>query len=79
MNRYIFLLIQAIIMRQLEARPKNIESRIEKIEKELLVMKLALKKQKTKKIKLNKLVDEISSKAKPIETTSLIGKMRNKT
>ncbi|MBI2184247.1 MAG: hypothetical protein HYU39_04725 [Thaumarchaeota archaeon] len=65
-------------MRELEARPENIESRVEKIERELLVIKLALKKQKTKKIKLNKLVNEISSKAKPLETTSLIREMRNR-
>ena len=59
-------------------KPENIESRVEKIEKELLVIKIALKKQKTKKVKLADLTNRISAKAKPIETTSLIRKMRNR-
>lgn len=60
-----------------ELETKNMESRVEKIEKEISVIKLALKRQKTKKVKLNQLVDKISSKAKQIETTSLIREMRN--
>lgn len=63
-------------MEELETR--NMESRVEKIEKEISVIKLALKRQKTKKVKLNQLVDKISSKAKQIETTSLIREMRNR-
>ena len=54
------------------------EKVIEKMERELLVIKLSLKRQKTKKVKLNQLVNKISSKAKPIETTSLIREMRNR-
>ena len=65
-------------MRELEIKPETLESRIEKMERELLVIKLALKKQKPKKVRLNQLVSKISSKAKPIETTSLIRKMRNR-
>ncbi len=57
---------------------ENFEAKIEKMEKELLSMKLALEREKTKKVKLNELVKQISSKAKPIETTSLIRKMRNR-
>lgn len=62
-------------MEELETR--NMESRVEKIEKEISVIKLALKRQKTKKVKLSQLVDKINSKAKQIETTSLIREMRN--
>ena len=65
-------------MRELEVKPENLESRIEKMERELLIIKLSLKKQKSKKVKLNQLISKISSKAKPIETTSLIRKMRNR-
>lgn len=65
-------------MRQLTIKPENLESRVEKMERELLVIKLSIKKQKTKKVNLNELVNKISSKAKPIETTSLIRKMRNR-
>jgi len=65
-------------MRELEIKPEKLESRIAKMERELLVIKLTLKKQKTKKIKLNQLVSKISSKAKPIETTSLIRELRNR-
>lgn len=65
-------------MRELEIKPEKLESRIAKMERELLVIKLTLKKQKTKKIKLNQLVSKISSKAEPIETTSLIRELRNR-
>ncbi len=66
------------LMRELEIKPETLESKIEKMERELLVIKLSLRKQKSKKIKLNQLVNKISSKAKPIETTSLIREMRNR-
>ncbi len=65
-------------MKQLSLNPENLESRIENMERELLVIKLSLKKQKTKKVKLNQLVNKISSKAGPIETTPLIREMRNR-
>lgn len=77
-NIYIFTTLKIIIMAELEIKPENIESRVEKIERELLVIKLALRKQKTKKVKLNKLVRQISSKTSPTETTSLIREMRNR-
>lgn len=61
-----------------QAVKESIESRVKKIEKELSVIKLTIKKRKLKKIKLNRLVNRISAKAKPLETTSLIREMRKK-
>lgn len=65
-------------MAELRAGTENIESRVERIERELSVIKLALKKQRAKKVKLEKLVEKISSKAVPADTTSLIKEMRNR-
>ncbi|MBI2578172.1 MAG: hypothetical protein HYW26_00520 [Candidatus Aenigmarchaeota archaeon] len=61
-----------------QAVKESIESRVERIEKELSVIKLTIRKQKSRKVKLNRLVNRISAKAKPLETTSLIREMRKK-
>lgn len=65
-------------MTELEIRQPGIEAKVENIEKELLFIKLALSKQKKGKVELNGLVKKISSKAKLMETTSLIREMREK-
>ena len=61
-----------------QIKEENLETRIAKIEKELASIKVTLQKGKVEKVKLNELVEKISSKSKPVDTTALIRKMRNK-
>lgn len=59
-------------------KQENLEARVEKMEKELINIKIALVRERQRKHKLNNIVNKISSKARETDTTSLIRKMRNK-
>lgn len=57
---------------------EELESKVEELEKELLVVKLALKKSKGKRVKLEPLVRNISKKARAVDSTRLIREMRER-
>ncbi len=62
-----------------EFEPNEIESKVENIERELLVIKLVLRRRKEKKVRLNNLISRINTHiTQDINTTSLIREMRNR-
>jgi len=66
-----------VILKEFE--PSEIESKVENIERELLVIKLVLRRKKEKKVRLNNLISRINTHiAQDINTTSLIREMRNR-
>jgi hypothetical protein len=62
-----------------EFEPSEIESKVENIERELLVIKLVLRRRKEKKVRLNNLISRINEHIiQDLDTTSLIREMRDR-
>ena len=62
-----------------EFEPTEIESKVENIERELLIIKLVLRRKKEKKVRLNNLVSRINEHIiQDLDTTSLIREMRDR-
>ena len=62
-----------------EFEPTEIESKVENIERELLIIKLVLRRKKEKKVRLNNLASRINEHIiQDLDTTSLIREMRDR-
>jgi len=62
-----------------EFEPTEIESKVENIERELLIIKLVLRRKREKKVRLNNLASRINEHIiQDLDTTSLIREMRDR-